>query len=854
MRTKHILFSMALGATLAACTAEEEFKVADNGNSASADLSIRPVIGTEFVLGEENPTTRMAVGDGENDYRPEWGEGDRLGAAIIDMAKYTSADEYETQLETVDGDVVKLYGVVESYGCNNAYTTADGTSWSAQYPLVEGNYLFYAPYNENLTLRYPLSTRVPMMQDGTEEKSALDEFYQSDNVVQVAYRFLKAGETQRPSITMYNIYAYPMFTITNNFDGYLFDNSTENKAGEKYSGAITVDSIEFVKVNASYAVQNDVVIGGVLKHGAEWDASGSAWKDAYAATKGLIFNLKHKDDGFNANGKWWDADEMLKNVRTADLLDDGNLLENDFPADSEEGTAGVITTVRINKELAKGGSYKVYCVMPASQYDFTSNQLMAKVYVTINNEQYILYKASLTGASENTWNAAGSNIPGYVFDAAGNPGLYTLTFMAGQRFPAEEIGNNNGSYFHKDGVKPLLNINLGGEYINAGVLLESEYTGIKTTEDLVEFISNAANGTKFEENATDGEDAKGFKFAQNHTAEITSAVIDALYANNTVGEGAFKLTASVLPISADVKVKSVDLTAGSKYIELESASGKSYKIELKDDIVAENSATGAGKYAVYSSGVTPSAVNEKSVVILNADATVIGKIKSLQIVSGATATVNSELTVSGDIRNEGTMTVSAKIANGEGREFVNNATINVNAAAAEFTVIGGEGTIKVPEANIDAKIKVAEGAKQEVVFVSTDGLDAAAVGLLAEKSIFNSIEEKEEFSLTNEDLENLSHIESLKLIGSGTTAKLTLSEQKVYDLSGITITVTANWTIEGQGRALTTVNGANIVVNEGTTLTLKDIAVNGTVEDKTEDGDGITLNNATWNGGTTYGE
>lgn len=848
MRTKHILFSMALGATLAACTAEEDFKVADNGNSAGADLSIRPVIGTEFVLGEGNPTTRMAVGDGENDYRPEWGEGDRLGAAIIDMAKYASAAEYETKLEAANGDVVKLYGVVESYGCNNAYTTANGTSWSAQYPLVEGNYLFYAPYNENLTLRYPLSTRVPMMQDGTEEKSALNEFYQSDNVVQVAYRFLKAGETQRPSITMYNIYAYPMFTITNNFNGYLFDNSTESKVGERYSGAITVDSIEFVEVDASHDVQNDVVIGGVLKHGAT--ASNG---DAYDATKGLIFNLKHKDDGFDANGKWWDADEMLKNVRTADLLDDNNLLKNNFPADSEEGTAGVITTVKINKELAKGGSYKVYCVMPASQYDFTSNQLMAKVYVTINNEQYILYKADLTGTNDDTWNAAGSNIPGYVFDAAGNPGLYTLTFMAGQRFPAEEIGNNNGSYFHKDGVKPLLNINLGGKYINAGVLLESEYTGIKTTEDLVYFISNAANGTKFEENATDDENAKGFKFAQNHTAEITSEVIDALYANNTVGQGAFKLTANVLPISADVKVKSVDLRTGNKNIELESASGKVYKIELEDDIVAENSATGAGKYAVYSSGVTPSAVDEKSVVILDANATVVGEIKSLQIVSGATATVNSELTVSGDIRNEGTMTVSAKIVNGEGREFVNNVTINVNATAAEFTVTGGEGTIKVPEANIDAKIKVAEGAEQEVVFVSTNGLDAAAIGLLAEKSIFNSIEEKEAFSLTNKDLEDLSHIESLKLIEGGSMAKLTLSEEEVYDLSGITITVAANWTIEGQGRALTTVNGANIVINESTTLTLEEVAVNGTVEDKTADGDGITLNNATWNGGT-YGE
>lgn len=848
MRTKHILFSMALGATLAACTAEEDFKVADNGNSAGADLSIRPVIGTEFVLGEGNPTTRMAVGDGENDYRPEWGEGDRLGAAIIDMAKYTSAADYEAQLETADGDVVKLYGVVESYGCNNAYTTADGTSWSAQYPLVEGNYLFYAPYNENLTLRYPLSTRVPMMQDGTEEKSALNEFYQSDNVVQVAYRFLKAGETQRPSITMYNIYAYPMFTITNNFDGYLFDNSTESKAGERYSGAITVDSIEFVEVDASYNVQNDVVIGGVLKHGATTSNG-----NAYEAIKGLIFNLKHKDDGFDANGKWWDADAMLKEVKTVDLLDDGNLLKNDFPADSEEGTAGVITTVKINKELAKGGSYKVYCVMPASQYDFTSNRLMAKVYVTINNEQYILYKANLTGINNDTWNAAGRNIPGYVFDAAGNPGLYTLTFMAGQRFPAEEIGNNNGSYFHKDGVKPLLNINLGGGYINAGVLLESEYTGIKTTEDLVYFISNAANGTKFEENATDGVNAKGFKFAQNHTAEITSEVIDALYANNTVGQGAFKLTENVLPISADVKVKSVDLSASRKNIELESASGKVYKIELEDDIVAGNSASGNGKYAVYSSGVTPSEVNEKSVVILNADAGVSGEIKSLQIMSGATATVNSELTVSGDIRNEGTMTVSAKIVNGEGREFVNNATINVIATAAEFTVTGGEGTIKVPEANIDAKIKVAEGAEQEVVFVSANGLDAAAIGLLAEKSIFNSIEEKEAFSLTNEDLEDLSHIESLKLIGGGTTAKLTLSEEKVYDLSGITITVAANWTIEGQGRALTTVNGANIVINERTTLTLEEVAVNGTVEDKTEDGDGITLNNATWNGGT-YGE
>ena len=248
MKTKHILFTLALGTAFAACTSEENFQVAPGNNGTDAMLAIRPVVGSELVFGGDEAATKLALG---SMYRPAWGETDMVGAAIIDVPAYTSEDDYANQTDPkgTNKKPIELYDILNSYGCNNAFTTTDGgATWQAEHPMVEGNYLFYAPYQENLSLRTPLVVEVPRVQNATSEKSALEEFYNGDHIVQVGYKFITNDERQKPTVTLYNIFAYPQFTITNNFNGYLFETGASATTSKtKYSGAIRVDSVQLMK-------------------------------------------------------------------------------------------------------------------------------------------------------------------------------------------------------------------------------------------------------------------------------------------------------------------------------------------------------------------------------------------------------------------------------------------------------------------------------------------------------------------------------------------------------------------------------------------------------------------------------
>lgn len=839
MRTKHILFTMALGAAFAACTSEEDFKVAVN--DTNANLAIRPVVGSEFVLGGDEAATRLGLGSGA---RPVWGQNDKVGAAIIDVPTYTSESDYAGKIES-GKKALELYNIVEYYGCNNAFTTSDGgKTWSAEHPMVEGNYLFYAPYQEGLALRSPLVVAVPRIQQATSEKKALEDFYNGDNIVQVGYKFITNTETQRPSVTLYNIFAYPQFTITNNFNGGLFNEETVGtKYTEKYTGTIHVDSVQFVNVAADKASKsNALVVGGQLLN------SNQTAQDATKATSGLIAELKQKANGFDADGNWWDLDKMLKEVQTVDLLSSTNQIKS-----GRHDMADVITTLVVDQDVESGKSIDLYCVMPAYRFNFTNDQLMAKLYVTINNVQYEICDASVSAAGAIQTSAATA---GYVFDAKKNAGLTTLSLMAGQRLPAEALRvttdeNGNQEYAQKTDVKDLLTIDLSGKVaVRMGALNE----GITTTAQLIDKIQNAANGTAWAEgdDALDGS-TKGFEIAPVNSVVINSALINALATDNQNEGGAFTIE-TVVPISNDVKVEAVD---GTK-VTFVSNTNKKYDITLKGAVTDNGSAE--TKYAIIDNTDVPSDFNENTVAIVTGTQSIgATKLKSLHVSASGNATLTAAL-VAGNIRVDGTLTTGSNDVTAD--EIYNSGTINVSkaitgtvsnngvidakAAVASVTVTDGMGKVLINESVATNGVKIGSSATQEVVYVCTSALATTQIEAAAALSAVNAIQAKGATTLVADDIAKLANIKKI-IIDSAINTLATAT----FNMTGITVELTKAATWTGTNVAQTIVQGVHI--NLGSyQLNLNNIAVNGTSENTADTGkivaDGIS---ATWNGGAS---
>lgn len=841
MRTKHILFSIALGATFAACSSEEDFNKGGN-DTTDAKLSIRPTVDVEVMLGNDEVLTRFEAGDGA---RPEWSTNDKLGAAIIDVPTYASAAVYDAAIKG-GTKPIGLYNVQNSYGCNNAFiTTNGGDSWKSEHPMVEGNYLFYAPYQENLGFRTPLEVAVPAIQNVSTEKKALEDFYDGTHVVQVGYKFLAKNTdgTTKPVVSMYNIFAYPQFTIKNNFDGYLFDaTGVGTEAAQAFSGEMIVDSIQFLNVGAGKASKSSTMqVGGQLNH---INAAGLAT----SASAGVVFALKEKDNGFNADGDWKDYDKALKSS-TTDLLATANGIMN-----KRNGQDDVITTAVLNKTIAKNGEYSFYLVMPGKKFDFTADQLMAKVFFTVNNVQYVIYDAKLSQLSTTQTKTKledGNSTSGTLFDAKNNKGLGNLTLMPGQRVPSEAIrvvvdSNGKKSYALKTDVKDLLTIDLKGgkastakaEEVQIGVRKGAANEGITTTAELIEKIQNAPNGTAWAE-GNDGTTTKGYKIAEKNSVVINSELIDALATSNQNTGGSFEIT-KVVPISTDVKIAGVV----SNTLTIESNTGKTYDIALNSGSVVSAAADASGKYAIIETAV-PTAFNEKTTVIVNGDQTITlsaaTKMNTLHVIEAKTLTLvgANKLTVA-NLRNNGKMVVVNEVD----AKIYNNGEISIGNAAAKINVTGGKGEVVISEGTAGVTgnlITIGSTATQDVVFDATTVVGTAQIEKAAAIANINLIRANGATTITKTDIAKFGKIRRIEIAGAG----LTTNEAETYDLTGFTVIAKVDATWTGLSAAQTKVTG--VTIEAGANVTLTTIAVSG---NKT--GNGKVLANgdsSTWNGG-----
>lgn len=821
MKTKSLFYSLAVAAAMASCTQE----VIEAPVNEAQDLSIRPTLG-EVVLAEgEGLASRLAVGSGA---RPVFATGDKMGAAIMDAPKYPNTPYNEE-------NPASNYSIVEYYSSNAGFLK-DGNAWymNSDQPLVEGNYLFYAPYNENLVLRTPFEVRVPQRQDISAEKSALNAYYaDKNNVVVIGHKFLASenGKAQRPSVEYYDVMSYPKFTIVNNFDGYL-SQFIYNEDGDKigtdslvaYTGAVKLDSIQIAYADGQEATNTTPksLIGGLLKNSK------------------VVTALNPKND---------DGWKTPLNNHLLDLLNENATI----------GTDSIITTfVAGGKEIAKGDTTSFFAVMPAVKY--AKGTLQANIYVTIGEKPYLFTIANVELATKKVDedDVKYANVTTGVTKAGYKFAKNSATLLQGQAYPQEELNWDGVNLTTKKVKGSILTMELVGgkldseedpstlqvaQEVSVDVEDEEEETTtdkIDNNEEFIQFFLDTYSNAEMKE-ASKMDETKGeFAFSTNTTATINSELINALDKHQF--DGSIKID-KALVIANDVKVTHID----GAVVTFMSTTGKEYDIEL-----------GTG-YTV-NTGVVIS--NEKSVHIK-------GLVKyngNLEAAGSHTLSTESSY---GNIRNDGTLTTSAKLTinslvnNGtitaeDGtnivKPFTNNnyvtvagtnvimtisnnfvvQTTNTTVALSNVKVTGGEGIyIYAPTSTADVYTAVKNAEK------------IAWVNSFSYAGTVDFVTAYTDGSATKTILEAVKDINTMHINDVFFATNDTIDMKNIHlDLSTMT-----KETIEGLDVAQTVVNNLKITLPLDKQITLNNIAANGTLVSGDLYADGY---NATWNGGA-YG-
>lgn len=206
MRTKHLLYTMALASVFAACT-QDEF-VTESGNSNP--LEGRKSLGKITLVEPEAASTRWTVDDWYK-ITPEVGDG----------FSYLLVDDPLTGLAGQHDYPIDNYVLVNQIHTNYVFKLG-AQGWTNDANLVEGNYLLVGPA-QDVQNRKPVEVTLPAEQNlalGADGKvdplSIIKEFNESGNPIYIGHRFLSEGSNYNNVLpARYHIFAYPEITVKN---------------------------------------------------------------------------------------------------------------------------------------------------------------------------------------------------------------------------------------------------------------------------------------------------------------------------------------------------------------------------------------------------------------------------------------------------------------------------------------------------------------------------------------------------------------------------------------------------------------------------------------------------------------
>lgn len=328
MKTKHIFGTILMAALTAACS-NEDLQLVEQSAQVGERIELGDVT---LSLGEAE--SRFVVGENFNDLTAQLN--DQVGAALIDAPNNAGSTN----------DVKYNYDLTSYISTNYAFKF-DGSKWTTPAKMVEGNYMFYAPYNAEHATRKPIVAKLDAVQqltataNGIDELSTIKQMIASGNVMAVSHEFLAATDEANVETALVPIYAYPYITLTNNYFPYV--------NGVGYVATDLVINQVVIKNNAG-----DFVVEAPFEY--------EVGKTAISADDDFVYGLRdftYYNGSENKTVKGAFAKTLGKGAYTSDILGTA----------TKESSAIVVKAPQGGLTLAKnGGTVSFYAVIPAEQY------------------------------------------------------------------------------------------------------------------------------------------------------------------------------------------------------------------------------------------------------------------------------------------------------------------------------------------------------------------------------------------------------------------------------------------------------------------------------------------------------
>lgn len=779
---KKLFYSLSVAALLASCTSDE--MIAPSVDGGEAQLAKRPELG-QVVLGE--PATRIAITEGS--FSVNFKDGDKIGACIVDQPNFSTdlkgnidgwknttwyyneyvngvskkkddgSDNWKNFVEA-NGNVKKFYDFVQFISTNYPFEK-EGDKWFSPANMVEGNYFFYAPYSANHLTRQKMLAELPMTQnvgevegsmydtkymkeDAKVSSKAIEDFTNGTAPVLVGYKFLDKASSNKPSVKTYNLYAYPMFTIVNDFNGWIFNGA--NKVGttdatqmNKATKTITIDKVEvyyeglgtnpiFYKAPFDFAKVNTNLSGN-------WDAKNFTTGTATIDVLNTAADNKETSE-YGADTHIINDNLMLNEPRLPDARRTSKVHYNHM-------------TFNVNKTLQNGEKYHFHAVMPAGNY---GTDLKARIYATIDGNKYVM----LTGCEVEAYDSNGddrndkarlkktSNTDYQLSDAS--TGGLDIQLVRGQHFPLVEytINSDGTAKGTKSFAGSALTINLKNTQafqLNERPTADPTYGFVDNAAFISYLEENVQRGLKLTEinNSVSMENWSlgQFAFASGTQCCIDAQLIKDLYNQTITSVNNYnepKLTLKTnLPIKGDVEITRVD---GKTLTYKAVVDDKTYEYSIAYDVNAfPNSTTISNGYNVISSGeLTGHQASGKNAVVEISGGEVELKnttgINLIYVNPGATLKVNANCDVKVIVRDGGNINIiGGKLTNTN--NYFKNAVIQNNVLAE---INGKEiGTVKAnfnswPVANINANTKINDVT---IACAETEIIDQAQINIFS---------------------------------------------------------------------------------------------------------------------------
>lgn len=478
MRTKHLLYTMALASVFAACTQDEFVTEGENSNP----LEGRKSLGKITLVEPEAASTRWTVNNWD-EIVPEVGDG--FSYFLVDVPRQDLAGQHEYPIDN--------YELVNNIQTNYVFKKG-AQGWTNDANLVEGNYLLVGP-DQDVQGRKPVEITLPAEQNlafGADGKvdplSIIKEFNKSGYPIYIGHRFLSEGSNYNNVLpTRHHIFAYPEITVVNNDIAGATEVPTVVKVilksedaempfvinaplnNEKAARLLTNESFKAVEGDEQYPI----VVG--------------AWEGYRTKTLGVnekdlvVEQTNEKKTLVNQDAIPADAKYIVKDAETKDtwknfMFNNGlggstrDLLDNSANKTSVSKYI-VINMPEGGVDLKAGESFKFNAIIPAAAYDMSENLIM---YAVLENGD--VWKKVMKANSEKMTINPGKRYPQEDYNGMtlrGDQGMYFT------------IGVHDGS----DGVSTYRQVS-GNELEGFG-----DADAVMTTEQLVAALSNPSSTT-----------------------------------------------------------------------------------------------------------------------------------------------------------------------------------------------------------------------------------------------------------------------------------------------------------------------------------------------------------------------